>query len=96
MLALPCGGLVCGNRLDLQQGDLGGLGGARCGGGLPHLLDGLGTGARELETLSAAVSLLAKGLPIGCTPCQGLAVRAGLEAALGAGVRRCELAIGAQ
>lgn len=82
MLALPCRGIVLGNRLDLQQGDLGGLGGARFGGGLSYLLDGFGTGARELETLGAALSLLAKGLPIGFTQCKGLAVLAGIGAAL--------------
>jgi hypothetical protein len=82
VLALPCGGLVLGNRLDLKQGDLGVLGGARFGGGLPNLLDGLGKGASELETLGAALSLLAKGLPIGFTQCKGLAGLAGIGAAL--------------
>ena len=47
--------MVLGNRLDLKQGDLGVLGGARFGGGLPNLLDGLGKGASELETLGAAL-----------------------------------------
>ena len=84
VLALPCGGLVLGNRLNLQQGDLGVLGGARFGGGLPHLLDGLGKGARELETRGTALSLLAKGLALGFTQRKGLAALAGLGAALGA------------
>ena len=50
----------------------------------PRLCDGLGQGASELAPLGAAWSLLGKGLPSGFTPCQGLAVLAGIGAALGA------------
>jgi hypothetical protein len=94
-LALPWGGLVLGNRLALPPGDRGGRGGAWCGGGRPPLRDGRGQGARELAPLGAAWERRAQGRPLGCTPCTGRAGRAGLGAALGACVRRCELAIGA-
>ena len=50
----------------------------------------------ELESLSATLQLLAKGLPIGVTEVERLAAFPGVGAALVACIGRSELAIGAQ
>jgi hypothetical protein len=73
MLALCKGGLVLRNGLDLKQRHLRVFGIAffRCR--LANRFHHLGKRASELESLSATLQLLAKGLPIGVTEVERLA-----------------------
>ena len=88
VLALRCRGFVIRNRLDLTQGYHGVLRRALFGCRLPNLRNGLGKGTSNLEPLGPALSLLAQGLPIGLTQGEGLAVLAGVGAALVARIGR--------
>ena len=94
--ALGGRGFVLRNAFALKERDRRGFGRALGGCRLSHLVHHRRKRTSQLEPFAPVVPLRAKGVPVGFTECERLAVLAGIGAALVTCLRGCALPIGAQ